>query len=86
VNVARLHHRPEPIEGDTLTVDLVHVADNLCLECGIGTGGIDGLQYRPCAESTARLNLSPTAAERVLCKMMSGIEELKDLIGTNYQR
>ncbi len=86
VNVARYHHQPQPVEEDTLTVDLVHMANNLCLQCGIGTGSVDGLQYRPSQESTARLHLSATASEKVLCKMMSGIQDLQDLLGPNYGR
>lgn len=88
VDAVRFHHRPEEIgerpEG-TLVVDLVHVADNLALESGVGTG-IDGLNYHPSPAVTARLKLRADAAEAVLCNMVKGMEELRDILGSNMRR
>ena len=80
VEVVRYHHQPRPIEGDTLVVDLVHVADHLCIESGLGTGGVDGLNYAPCPESTARLAIKPTAVEAVVCRVITGMQALQDIV------
>ena len=40
IRAIRWHHTPEDYEGDPLVVDLVHVADALCLQGAIGAAGI----------------------------------------------
>lgn len=80
VEVVRYHHQPQPIDGDTLTVDLVHVADHLCIESGLGAGGVDGLNYAPSPEATARLNLKPTVIETVVCRVLTGMEALQNIV------
>ncbi|MCF7886327.1 MAG: HDOD domain-containing protein, partial [Candidatus Marinimicrobia bacterium] len=44
IQVVRWHHQPNRVEGDKTVVDLVHIADILIMETGIG-GGSDGLNY-----------------------------------------
>jgi len=80
VGVVRWHHQPESFEGEPLVMDLVHAADHLSLESGVGTG-IDGLHYHPSYDVMSRLRLKASVAERVLCKMMEGIGELRELLG-----
>ncbi|HOZ46097.1 MAG TPA: HDOD domain-containing protein [Candidatus Hydrogenedentes bacterium] len=76
----RWHHRPEDFdEGDPLMVDLVHVADNLSLEAGIGVGA-DGLNYHPSHVATARLQLNTLALERVMSRMITRFEEVRDAL------
>lgn len=76
IDVNRWHHYPERIPGDTLVVDLVHVADSLCMMGGIGTGS-DGLHYRPSRTVVARLKLTSQVAETAVCGTLGGLKELE---------
>jgi len=77
-DVARWHHRPDELEGDRQAVDMVHVADILCLMSGIGTG-IDGLNYRPSDGTVSRLGLSVHVCEAVIAKILNGVEALREM-------
>lgn len=80
VDAVRWHHNPEAFKGDNrMVVDIVHVADALCLTEGIGVGR-EGLQYRPSEEVVKRLELKALMLESILSQTMSGMEELKDLL------
>lgn len=79
VEVVRWHHQPESYKGDTLLMDLVHAADHLSLASGVGVG-VDGLNYHPSEEVMARLGIKASVAESVLCKMLDGVAELRDII------
>lgn len=85
VEAVRFHHRPEQIPADSFATDLVHVADHLSMEIALGTG-VDELNYKPSQEVMNRIRLTPTGAESVLCKMLSGVEELYQLLGGNDRR
>ena len=78
VEVARWHHLPESIPGENLMVSLVHVADGLSMMQGIGAG-LDGLNYRLSEPVLGKLHLSQEAVERVSCRMLEGLAELKVL-------
>jgi putative nucleotidyltransferase with HDIG domain len=78
VEVVRWHHQPESYPGDTLVVDLVHMADALALVSGIGAGS-DGLNYRPSAAVLSRLRVTTAVAEGVVCRMLDGLRELREL-------
>ncbi len=83
---ARWHHQPDRFEGDdSVMVDLVHVADNLSLMAGIGVG-IDGLNYYPSREVTARLKLKTLTMESVMSRMMTRLEDIRKALGTNAER
>ena len=85
VEAARWHHQPAAVTGDTLLVDLVHVADQLSSESGMGAG-VDGLNYRISHEVVSRLMLNTNTAELVLCKMISGVDQLRDAVGIVTRR
>lgn len=88
VQAVRFHHRPAEFKGtaeEVFVLDLVHVADILALESGVGTG-VDGLNYVPCPEASARLKLKPAISEAVVCNMITNVGELKDVLGTNGRR
>lgn len=86
VDVVRWHHQPEcSDEDDPLLVALVHIADNLSLEAGIGAG-VDGLNYHPSREIAARLPLKTMALERVMCRMMTRLNEIRDVLTTGTER
>lgn len=76
------HHEPDQApEEYQLVTDLIHIASNLCLECGIGSG-IDGLNYSNNANSIERLNIDTRIVETVLCKMIGEINSFMDTIKT----
>ena len=85
VDVVRWHHRPDGFEGEPLAVDIVHVADALCLMSGIGTG-TDGLNYRASEGSVARLAMTIHTSEAVVAKLLNGVETLRDLFAPNAWR
>jgi putative nucleotidyltransferase with HDIG domain len=76
---ARWHHDPRRcVQKFQRLVDLVHVADVLCIKIGWGQGS-DGLQYRLNEESASRLKIDIGAAEDVVLKVTLGLEELQTL-------
>ena len=78
VNAVRWHHTPESAEeGDTM-LDIVHVANVLCLMIGIGAGN-DGLQYEPSDEVVGRLGLESSHLERVASQTLQWANELSDV-------
>jgi putative nucleotidyltransferase with HDIG domain len=73
---ARWHHEPSRAGADQQNmVDLVHVADVICLNCGWGLGS-DGLQYRLDEEAARRLGLKSQDAEAAASLVITGLEEL----------
>ncbi len=81
VEAVRWHHEPENASGDTLCVDLVHAADTLVIESGIGAG-IDGLNYISSEAVTARLGLNIHILEQVLCSVITELEDLRELFSS----
>jgi putative nucleotidyltransferase with HDIG domain len=79
-DVVRYHHHPEALKGDTVVVDLVHMADALAIESGLG-GGVDGMNYKPSEVVMSRLKVRPQVAEQVVCRMLKELEEFKALMG-----
>jgi putative nucleotidyltransferase with HDIG domain len=82
VNAVRWHHDPDSAEQSDLTLDIVHVADVLCLMIGIGVGR-DGLQHQPSAAAIDRLGLAPGHLEKVASQTLQWVEELSAVIGDN---
>lgn len=79
VEAARWHHLPAKASDEhQQMVDLIHVADMLCLNVGWGSG-TDGLQYKLDEKANARLGVRVGLAEEIVLKVMSGMEDLKDL-------
>ena len=76
----RWHHEPERYPGnDPFVLDLVHVAVNLSMQCGIGVGA-DGLHYHASAAVIERLKIKPRTTEEVSAKMLSGLADLRPLL------
>jgi len=82
VNAVRWHHDPESADQSDLMLDIVHVANVLCLMIGIGVGR-DGLQHRPSGVVVARLGLATHHLEKVASQTMQWVEELSEVIGNN---
>ena len=79
VQAARWHHTPSKADADhQVMADLIHVADMLCLNVGWGSGA-DGMQYKSDERASQRLGVGIGLAEEIVLKVMSGMEDLKDL-------
>ena len=78
VNAVRWHHKPEAAEKDDTMLDIVHVANVLCLMIGIGVGR-DALQVTPSKVVTSRLGLESHHLERVASQTMQWTNELSDV-------
>jgi len=76
VQVVRWHHQPEEVPGDPYVTDLVHAADSLSVECGLGTG-VDGLNYCSSRVTIDRLHLRTKVTEAVTCKMLTELQALR---------
>jgi len=82
VEVCRWHHQPEWHSGEMLAVDLVHVADTMCLMGGIGAG-IDAAYYNTSAEVSERLKLSALATEEIISQILKKLHEVRELFSDN---
>lgn len=78
VTVVRHHLTPDEYDGVDLSLDLVHVADILAKNCGMGLG-VDGMNYLPSASVAERLKLSPEVLERTVAAIMDHVQELNEL-------
>jgi putative nucleotidyltransferase with HDIG domain len=79
VAAARWHHDPEgaPDEHRRI-VDLIHVADSICIRKGYGTGS-DGPRYRHDERADRRLGLGFETEEEVTKRVAEGLEDLKGM-------
>jgi putative nucleotidyltransferase with HDIG domain len=75
VHAVRWHHDPDRAPERGVMLDIVHVADMLCLMLGIGIGR-EGLGYRPATGATDRLGLRVADLESVASRTLEGTEEL----------
>jgi putative nucleotidyltransferase with HDIG domain len=85
IEAVRHHHRPDNVIGDSLVADLVHVADVIALESGLGSGS-DGLQYSTSSGAHDRLGLRNAAVEAVACRMTSNLEALRAAYGLDAEK
>jgi hypothetical protein len=63
-------------------LDIVHVANVLCLMIGIGAGR-DGLQYEPSGAVIERLGLESYHLEKVASQTLQWSNELVDVFGSS---
>ena len=80
VDIVRWHHRPEHTTGNQRAVDLVHAANLMILESGLG-GGIDGLKCRPSPAVASRLQLTNRILETALCHVLDDLVKIRTLFG-----
>lgn len=79
VEVVRWHHNPDGIDNPSVILDVVHVADVLCLMLGIGTGR-EGLGYRPSERALSRLDLKTAHLEKVGSEILQDLEEVCQML------
>jgi putative nucleotidyltransferase with HDIG domain len=82
VNAVRWHHDPGSAEQVDAMLDIVHVANVLCLMIGVGAGR-DGLQYQPSEAAVERLGLEARHLEKVASQTIQWVEELAGALGSN---
>jgi putative nucleotidyltransferase with HDIG domain len=82
VNAVRWHHDPESAGQSELMLDIVHVANVLCLMIGIGVGR-DGLQHQPSGAVVKRLGLASHHIEKVASQTLQWVAELSEALGNN---
>ena len=75
VRAVRWHHAPEKAERVDTMLDVVHVANVLCLMIGIGVGR-EGLQHEPSSVVTQRLGLGTAHLEKVASRTLQWANEL----------
>lgn len=81
VNAVRWHHDPDSAGKTDTLVDIVHVANILCLMIGIGVGR-EGLCYKPSPLATKRLGLRTNDLEMVASRTLQYVDELCDVFGS----
>jgi putative nucleotidyltransferase with HDIG domain len=79
VNAARYHHTPDDTPDDQLLVDIVHVADALCVSAGLGIGR-DSLRYALSSNAVARLGLVDETMDAVLCTTIDATRAFEELM------
>jgi HD-like signal output (HDOD) protein len=75
VNAVRWHHDPELAEETNTLIDVVHVADVLCLMIGIGVGR-EGLHYKPSPSVSKRIGLTSNQLEVIASHTLLYTNEL----------
>ncbi len=78
ISVARWHHEPDEMPGEHKIVDLVHIADAVAKQAGIGAG-TDGLHYGLSDNAIDRLGVTRDDIDQVLLEVESEIEEISEL-------
>ncbi len=79
VHAVRWHHAPEKFGTVDIMLDVVHVANMLCLMIGIGVGR-EGLLHEPSPVVTRRLGLEPPHLEKVASQTLQWVSELSQAL------
>lgn len=78
VDCIRYHHEPDARPVPDARVDVVHLADAVCLLFGLGTGD-DGLCYRPSAAVLGRQALTETELESLGAEVVEEVRAVHAL-------
>lgn len=81
VGAVRWHHGLEKCEQTSALIDIVHVANILSLQMGIGAGS-NGHQHEPPADVVKRLGLEAGHLEEVSNQTQHWVDELSELFGS----
>ena len=77
VSAVRWHHDPDAAPETSPMIDIVHLANVLCLMIGIGIG-VEGLHYEPSVLATKRLGIRPAQLELIASQTLEWTKELTD--------
>ncbi|MDO9110094.1 MAG: HDOD domain-containing protein [Desulfatirhabdiaceae bacterium] len=75
ISAVKWHHDPDAAPKPNHLIDVVHVADVLCLMSGIGVGR-EGLQYRPSPAACERIGLTEGLLEKVASQTLLWANDL----------
>ncbi len=78
VDAVRLHHQPERAVQEPLIVNLVHVADAVCLMAGVGAS-VDALAYRPSSQAMQRLGLQLGLLDQIVYEVLNELLKVRTL-------
>jgi len=84
ITAVRWHHDPDAADPPNNLIDVVHIANVLCLMIGIGIGR-EGLQYTPSEAATRRLGLKGEQLEIVAAQAMGWVEELSESFSVHFE-
>lgn len=84
VSAVRWHHDPDAADEPSNLIDIVHIANVLCLMIGIGIGR-EGLQYIPSEAATQRLGLKGEQLEMVAAQAIGWVEELSESFSVHFE-
>ena len=82
VSAVRWHHSPESAAQPDTMLDIVHVANVLCLMIGYGIGK-DGLKHQPSSAVIKRLGLSSAHLEKVASETSQWVDEFSEALLPN---
>jgi putative nucleotidyltransferase with HDIG domain len=82
VEASQWHHQPEFLTDESIVVDLVHVADTMCLMGGIGAG-IEGTDYQTSPKTASRLHLDAVTGDKVISEIMSKLDDVCGLFAAS---
>jgi putative nucleotidyltransferase with HDIG domain len=78
IECIRWHHNPDGAPDITNAIDLVHIADSICLLEGLGIGK-DNLQYRASENSIGRLNVTNNEIELAISHAVGALEDIENM-------
>ena len=73
VEACKWHHQPESLAEESTVLDLVHVADSMCLMGGIGVG-IDETNYQTSPKVASRLNLDAVVTDKIVSEILGKLD------------
>jgi putative nucleotidyltransferase with HDIG domain len=76
----RYHHQPDALDPPSPLVDILHMADCMCLMLGVGLGS-DGLYYRASKHVTTRLGLRESDLEMLSAQVLVELKRVESLFG-----
>ena len=82
VMAVRWHHDPDSAAQPGPLVDIIHVANILCLMIGLGLG-VEGLHHEPSFSATERLGIKVNHLEVVASHTLKWVNELSNIFETN---
>lgn len=69
LDVVRYHHRPQELSETSNVVDLVNVADAICMMAGVGAS-LDTLNYTPSTQAMSRLGIGMGFLDSILYEVL----------------
>ena len=78
VEAVRWHHQPHKSAGDPLIVNLVHVADAVCLMAGVGVS-VDALNCKPTSHAMETLGLQLSLLDRIVYEVLNELLKVRTL-------